>query len=75
MPERTDSEDYVNSVITPHECRIRDLTYSAPIMVKVRWLLNGELHYGKTKLGNLPIMLKSNRWVYSSPFSSDCREC
>ncbi|CAO3675676.1 unnamed protein product [Rhizopus microsporus] len=36
MPERTD-DDVANRSYTPHECRLRDLTYSANIFVDVEY--------------------------------------
>ncbi|KAJ1834223.1 DNA-directed RNA polymerase III complex subunit Rpc2 [Coemansia sp. RSA 2711] len=68
-PERTDA-DAANRMITPHECRLRDLTYSAQIVVDV------EYQRGKSRvirkavsIGRMPIMLRSSHCVLTG--SSD----
>ena len=46
--------------ITPMEARMRDLTYSSPIIVEMIPIINGvEQEPQDVKLGDLPIMLKS----------------
>lgn len=48
--------------ITPMEARMRDLTYAAPIYVEMIPVINGvDQDVQEVKLGDLPIMLKSNR--------------
>ncbi|MEM7819293.1 MAG: DNA-directed RNA polymerase subunit B [Candidatus Aenigmatarchaeota archaeon] len=50
--------------ITPMEARIRDLTYASPIYVEMIPVINGvDQDPQEVKLGELPIMLKSNRCV------------
>ncbi|CDW58523.1 DNA directed RNA polymerase III subunit RPC2 [Trichuris trichiura] len=50
--------------ITPHECRLRDMTYSAPILVDVEYTRGNErVQRTNLPLGRLPIMLHSNRCV------------
>ncbi|KAJ2006955.1 DNA-directed RNA polymerase III complex subunit Rpc2 [Coemansia thaxteri] len=63
MPDRVDA-DAANRSITPHECRLRDMTYSAQVAVDV------EYTRGKSKvirkgvvIGRMPIMLRSARCV------------
>lgn len=63
MPERLD-QDAANLSITPHECRLRDLTYAAPVAVDI------EYTRGKSRvirkgivIGRMPIMLRSSRCV------------
>ncbi|KAJ1962251.1 DNA-directed RNA polymerase III complex subunit Rpc2 [Dipsacomyces acuminosporus] len=63
MPERMDP-DAANRSITPHECRLRDMTYSAPVAVDI------EYTRGRSKvirkgviIGRMPIMLRSARCV------------
>uniref|UniRef100_A0A5S6QBN2 DNA-directed RNA polymerase subunit beta n=1 Tax=Trichuris muris TaxID=70415 RepID=A0A5S6QBN2_TRIMR len=54
----------ITSAITPHECRLRDLTYSAPILVDVEYTRGNQLVLREDVLiGRLPIMLRSNRCV------------
>lgn len=50
---------YVNAV-TPHECRLRDLTYSAPVYVDVRYTKGRTIcNVKKVQIGRIPIMLRS----------------
>ncbi|KHJ43988.1 DNA-directed RNA polymerase, beta subunit [Trichuris suis] len=50
--------------VTPHECRLRDMTYSAPILVDVEYTRGNErVQRTNLPLGRLPIMLHSNRCV------------
>ena len=62
-PERPD-ENAINPSITPHECRLRDLSYSAPVYVNVRYTRGKQEVVSKgIKIGKLPIMLRSNKCV------------
>lgn len=63
-PERTDP-DSNNKEIFPHECRLRDMTYSAPINVNVEYYRGGKtVRRRNVCIGKLPIMLRSNRcWL------------
>ena len=55
-------ENMVVSKITPHECRLRDLTYAAPISVDIRFTRSKQLVELKgVPIGRMPIMLRSNR--------------
>eukprot|EP01023_Acetabularia_acetabulum_P067026 TRINITY_DN9158_c0_g1_i1.p1 TRINITY_DN9158_c0_g1~~TRINITY_DN9158_c0_g1_i1.p1 ORF type:complete len:374 (-),score=57.34 TRINITY_DN9158_c0_g1_i1:280-1338(-) len=63
-------ESFVSRSVTPQECRLRDLTYSAPIMVDVEYTRGKEIVEQRGKHGNgavligrLPIMLRSDRCV------------
>ncbi|KAJ8955588.1 hypothetical protein NQ318_001418 [Aromia moschata] len=49
---------------TPHECRLRDMTYSAPISVDIEYT-RGSQRVAKTGLliGRMPIMLRSSNCV------------
>jgi len=51
--------------IFPMEARLRKITYSAPIFIKVSAHINGvqRENLEKTQIGNLPIMLKS-KWCH-----------
>jgi len=56
--------DGATRTITPMEARIRDLTYAAPVFVEMIPVINGvEQEPQEVKLGDLPIMVKSNRCV------------
>lgn len=51
-------------VVTPMEARTRDFTYSAPVHVEMIPVINGvEQEPQEVKLGDLPIMVKSNLCV------------
>lgn len=64
---------------TPHECRLRDLTYAAPIMADVEYYRDGMvITRRRVKLGMLPIMLRSSRCVLHSASNREMaqmREC
>ena len=50
--------------VTPHECRLRDLTYSAPITVDVQYTRGRQVVVRKDcPFGRIPIMLKCSRCV------------
>lgn len=60
-PER-DEPNSVDKSIFPHECRLRDLTYSAGIYVNVEYVRGAKLVRRKgISIGRLPIMLRSNK--------------
>ena len=58
-------EEFSTKIITPHECRLRSLTYSAPIFVDVAYTLNGysEKIRKDIYIGRMPIMLGSNHCI------------
>ncbi|KAF8642935.1 hypothetical protein AX16_009323 [Volvariella volvacea WC 439] len=62
FPDR-DELATVDRKVTPHECRLRDTTYSAPIVVTVRYPRGKSLVERKVQIGRLPIMLRSNKCV------------
>jgi len=55
-------EDQVNYPVTPHECRLRSLTYCAPIYVDISYTIDGNIKKIQNGIciGNMPIMLGSN---------------
>ncbi|KAK9477961.1 hypothetical protein V1514DRAFT_352795 [Lipomyces japonicus] len=63
MPQRRD-QNSINTEITPHECRLRDLSYAAPIFVDVEYTRGKKVvvHRG-LEIGRMPIMLRSQRCV------------
>ncbi|BGP27572.1 DNA-directed RNA polymerase III subunit RPC2 [Rhodotorula toruloides] len=62
-PERPD-ENAINPSITPHECRLRDLSYSAPVYVNIKYTRGKQEVVSKgIRIGRLPIMLRSNKCV------------
>lgn len=63
-PVQTD--DLVQSAITPHECRLRDITYAAPVTVDIRFTRGDDIVVTKKMLiGKIPIMLRSANCVLS----------
>ena len=58
----TIEEELGISKVTPHECRLRNLTYSAPILVDISYTLDciTEKIRNNICIGKLPIMLGSN---------------
>lgn len=50
--------------VTPHECRLRDTTYSAPIYVTISYTRGRQVvKRPNVCIGRLPIMLRSNKCV------------
>jgi DNA-directed RNA polymerase III subunit RPC2 len=69
----SDSEDLSKkkSPTTPHECRLRDQTYSAPLQVDFEYLREGRKIIRKDiEIGRIPIMLRSNKCVLSGKTES-----
>jgi DNA-directed RNA polymerase III subunit RPC2 len=62
-PERLDYDDRrPNMEITPNECRLRDLTYAAPIRVDIRYVRGRSIVARKgVPIGRMPIMLRSSK--------------
>ncbi len=63
-------DDYVVKEITPQQCRLRDMTYSAPITVDLEYTRGKEIVIkkggrnpgeGAVLIGHLPLMLRSDR--------------
>ena len=52
---------------TPHECRLRDITYAAPITVDIEYT-RGQQRIVRQGLpiGKMPIMLRSDRCVLNN---------
>lgn len=52
--------------ITPHQCRLRDMTYAAPIFVSVDYVRGRELvKRNGIQIGRMPIMLRSSKCILS----------
>ena len=55
------------STVTPNECRLRDMTYAAPIFVDVQYTKDKKVFKRKgLNIGRLPIMLRSSRCVLAN---------
>lgn len=55
-------DNYQERTITPQQCRLRDMTYSANITVDIEYM-RGTQRIGKKGLsiGRMPIMLRCDR--------------
>src|SRR4051812_11053254 len=63
-PTRADGEEEVGSPVTPHECRLRDMTYAAPIVVDIKYRRGGEMVTKRNiEIGRMPIMLRSAKCI------------
>ncbi|EQC35967.1 DNA-directed RNA polymerase III subunit RPC2 [Saprolegnia diclina VS20] len=59
-----DEDAYLTTPVTPHQCRLRDRTYSAPIYVSVKYRLGTKVvTRNKVTIGRIPIMLRSAKCV------------
>ena len=61
-------EDYIVSDVTPQQCRLRDMTYAAPISVDVEYtrgkdivVKKGKNGRGALTIGRMPLMLRCAR--------------
>ena len=67
-----DSRHQWTSTVTPNECRLRDMTYAAPIVVDIMYLRGGATVKRKgVVIGRLPIMLRSSKCVLSDKSEKD----
>jgi len=58
-------EECVLHSLTPQECRVRDMTYAAPIHVDVEYTKGSQINVAsKVLIGHMPMMLgASNCWL------------
>ncbi len=57
----------ISKPTTPHECRLRDLTYSAPITVDIEYTRGStRLFRRAVPIGRMPVMLRSSICILSS---------
>ena len=55
-------EDYVTEDVTPQRCRLRDMTYAAPISVDCEYMRGREKVFKSSVfVGRMPLMLRSDR--------------
>ncbi|KAF3120800.1 DNA-directed RNA polymerase III core subunit ret1 [Orbilia oligospora] len=65
LPERQDSDS--DADITPNECRLRDMTYAAPVFVDIQYVRGkAVIARNGVNIGRLPIMLRSNKCVLTN---------
>ncbi|XP_014670724.1 PREDICTED: DNA-directed RNA polymerase III subunit RPC2-like [Priapulus caudatus] len=63
MPDVEESFNITKSV-SPHECRLRDMTYSAPITVDIEYTRGSQrIIRNNLPIGRMPIMLRSSNCV------------
>ncbi|KAF8182882.1 hypothetical protein BJ912DRAFT_853825 [Pholiota molesta] len=62
FPDR-DEESAIDKKVTPNECRLRDTTYGAPIIVTIQYTRGKNIVQRNVCIGRLPIMLRSNKCV------------
>ncbi|KRY30380.1 DNA-directed RNA polymerase III subunit RPC2 [Trichinella spiralis] len=61
---KAEEADCLQTSVTPHECRLRDITYAAPIFVDIEYTRGKEKVLRKNfQIGRMPIMLRSSRCV------------
>ena len=72
MPTRLDHDQNAQAeIVTPNECRLRDMTYAAPIVVDVRYIKGKQIIKKRgINIGRLPIMLRSSRCVLTGKSDS-----
>ncbi|VDN36308.1 unnamed protein product [Gongylonema pulchrum] len=64
MPSSEEGFNEINDRISPHECRLRDMTYSAPVVVDIEYTRGNQrvLRNGLV-IGKMPVMLRSSRCI------------
>lgn len=66
FPDRTDA-DAIDKTVTPHECRLRDSTYAAPILVTIQYTRGKSVvRRPNIAIGRIPIMLRSNKCILTN---------
>ena len=56
------NEDMIEKMVSPHECRLRDMSYAAPVYVDVRYTKGNQVVVHKNlMIGRIPIMLRSSK--------------
>ncbi|KAI9871660.1 MAG: DNA-directed RNA polymerase III core subunit ret1, partial [Pleopsidium flavum] len=78
QPRRVDEEQVENvnvdwdSTVTPNECRLRDMTYAAPILVDFNYVRGKQIVRRRgIAIGRLPIMLRSSKCALSNKTEKD----
>ncbi|EJW83378.1 DNA-directed RNA polymerase [Wuchereria bancrofti] len=72
MPSSEEGFNQINDKISPHECRLRDMTYSAPISVDIEYTRGSQrvLRNGLI-IGKMPVMLRSSKCVLKNMNESE----
>ncbi|CEP64097.1 DNA-directed RNA polymerase III core subunit RET1 LALA0_S10e02190g [Lachancea lanzarotensis] len=62
------TKDYI---VPPHECRLRDMTYSAPVYVDIEYTRGRNIiMHRDVEIGKMPIMLRSNKCILNGASES-----
>ncbi|KAG5645621.1 DNA-directed RNA polymerase III subunit [Asterophora parasitica] len=62
FPDRNEMSS-IDKKVTPNECRLRDITYAAPIMVTIQYTRGRSIVQRNVNIGRIPIMLRSSKCV------------
>lgn len=62
FPDRNE-DAVIDQKVTPNECRLRDTTYGAPIIVTIQYTRGKQIVQRNVNVGRLPIMLRSSKCV------------
>ena len=66
------NQGHVDTVVTPNECRLRDMTYAAPIYVDIVYSKQaGPVSKKNVLIGRMPIMLRSGKCVLNGRSDSE----
>ncbi len=64
FPETYDVQSLISMPLTPHQCRMRDITYAGNIEVDVQYVRgNSVVAKRGIHVARMPIMLRSNKCV------------
>ena len=63
FPDRNEELSSHQKPLTPNECRLRDITYSAPIVVTIQYTRGKQIVQRNVNIGRLPVMLRSAKCV------------
>ncbi|CAG5128580.1 unnamed protein product [Candidula unifasciata] len=62
----------IAQTVSPHECRLRDITYSAPITVDIEFVRGKQIFSKKNvEIGRMPIMLRSSNCVLTGKTAAE----
>ncbi|KAG6837761.1 DNA-directed RNA polymerase III subunit [Arthromyces matolae] len=70
FPDRNEMSS-VDRKVTPNECRLRDITYAAPIIVTIQYTRGRSIVQRNVNIGRIPIMLRSSKCVLTNRSEAD----
>ncbi|KAG6890204.1 DNA-directed RNA polymerase III subunit [Termitomyces sp. Mi166 len=65
FPDRNEMTS-IDRKVTPNECRLRDITYAAPVIVTIQYTRGRSIVQRNVNIGRLPIMLRSSKCVLTN---------